>query len=284
MRAFKIGVEGIEEVDLDLDELLTDDVTWDCISLDNGHDVWCNDFGLIKEHPLTAIVDDRHRVPLPAVILAVDDEGSVGATLTMKEVRTLVRIDRKGAGFFGPQFEQDDSPVIGYDSVTDFDGVRHPWRVVVAFQDGVSAPKEWLVRIPEGEYQTSTMHPVHGDLTKLPFTSEQQAEAICLAMRLMGHDVTRDAWQSSENAVERRLEELGVLLHCIVVAEPDDPADYDDVQGIGGLAGHEVSNLLDDELLNRRLDEWHDRHVAAERPQTPRATAQGDAASENHSA
>lgn len=284
MRAFRIETDGITEVDADLEELLTDDVTWDCVSLDNGHDVWCDDFGFLKDHPLTAIVDDRHRVPLPAVILAADGESSADATLTMEDVRTLVRIDRKGAGFFGPQFERDDSPVIGYDSITDLDGVRHPWRVVIAFDDGEHAPKEWLVRVPEGEYQTSTMHPVHGDLTKLPSTPEQQAEAICLALRLMGHDVTRDAWRSSENAVERRLEELGVLVHCIVVAEPDDPAEYDDVQGIGGLAGHEASHLLNGELLNRRLGEWHDRHVAAQKPQTSRVTAQGDAASEYQAA
>lgn len=92
MRAFKIDESGVTEIDAELGEILNPDLCWDCVSLANGHDVWVDDEGLFKDPVVIATIDDRHRVPLPAFVLSHQDERSVAATLSLAEMRALVRI------------------------------------------------------------------------------------------------------------------------------------------------------------------------------------------------
>ena len=42
MKAFRIGVDGVEEVVVDPSDLLADDIHWDCVSLGEAHELWCS--------------------------------------------------------------------------------------------------------------------------------------------------------------------------------------------------------------------------------------------------
>lgn len=251
MRAFKIGQGGIIELNESLESMISPESTWDCLRLPNGHGVWVDDEGLFKQPVLTATIDEAHRVPLPAYILGEDGERCADATLSMAEVRNLVRIDRHAARYWDNHHESVDIPAIGFDWAADAAGDYHPWRAVLVFDDGEHEHHEFLISRHESPNSAPALHSLKGDLTRVPHDGRAQAEAICLAMRLRGHDVASIAFTAADNIVEKRLAELGVRVICTVIHHPDDEADFDDPLGIGGVAGHEIGHLLDGEIRGR---------------------------------
>lgn len=273
MKAFRIDTNGVTEIEGEETDILTRDIHWDCVTLDDTHDVWVNDEGLLGYKPLLARIGTRDRLPLPAYILGADGEDCVDATLTLREVRALVRIDRRTGS---PEVLNGmDLPAIGIDSAIDADGALQPWRAVLAFPGDERNAVEFLIRLPRnGEYQSPTVHPIHGDLFELPLGPEEQALAISDAMRLEGFDfvgASDDHWKTS---VMMHLRDHGVSVSGVMMYMPPDIKDFDDPYGIGKFAGHEIAHIQDEELRMRRLHEWHEEY---KRQEADAAAANGQA-------
>ncbi|MCD2323040.1 hypothetical protein LQ953_03305 [Sphingomonas sp. IC-56] len=61
---------------------------WSCLDYDDGHDVWCNDWGLVEPDLVLAWVGRARRVPLPAYIRGADGEDSCDPHVAMADVRS----------------------------------------------------------------------------------------------------------------------------------------------------------------------------------------------------
>lgn len=92
MRAFKIDLDGVTELDAEEHEILDPDKVWDCASLDADHDVWVEDGSLFTAFA-TATVGGRHGLPLPAYVVGARGEDTVDATLDIETLRTMVALD-----------------------------------------------------------------------------------------------------------------------------------------------------------------------------------------------
>lgn len=90
MRALRVDVDGIAEVEVPEDFLELSDFDWDCIGLDNGHDAWVRDDALFRPRVNVARIGARSRVPLPAYVLGVDGERTVGATMALDDLKAEV--------------------------------------------------------------------------------------------------------------------------------------------------------------------------------------------------
>lgn len=92
MKAFKVDMGGVEEIDMPEDFITaeTADWDWDCVRLDNGHDAWVRDDALFQPSLSTATFGARPNVPLPAYVMGTDGERTVAATMTLDEVGALV--------------------------------------------------------------------------------------------------------------------------------------------------------------------------------------------------
>lgn len=92
MKAIKVDMDGVEEIEMPDDFVLSETVgwDWDCVRLDNGHDAWVRDDALFQPTLSVATFGDRPNVPLPAFIMGADGERTVGATMTVDEASALV--------------------------------------------------------------------------------------------------------------------------------------------------------------------------------------------------
>lgn len=100
MRAFRIDVEGVAEVDLADDFLEASDRDWDYFQLDAFHDVWVDDMGLYAADLELARVGPNGTVPLPAYVFGSDRGRTVGATLSIDEMMTQVSDRRRSTMSF----------------------------------------------------------------------------------------------------------------------------------------------------------------------------------------
>lgn len=92
MRAFKIDVDGVTEVDVAADFLDTSDQIWDKFDLDPHHDVWVDDEGLLADVVELARVGPNPNTPLPAYVLGWAGERVCGASLSLEEVQAMVTL------------------------------------------------------------------------------------------------------------------------------------------------------------------------------------------------
>ncbi|WP_174290976.1 hypothetical protein [Sphingomonas bacterium] len=97
MQAFRIDLDGVTEVDLADDFLVASGVMWDYFELDAKHVVYVDDMGMFAERVDLASVGPNRATPLPAYVLGVDGEDTVGATMSFADVRALVPNVRPGA-------------------------------------------------------------------------------------------------------------------------------------------------------------------------------------------
>lgn len=92
MKAFKVDMEGVEEIDMPEDFDIADAAgwDWDCVRLDGGHDAWVRDDALLQPQLSVATFGDCPNVPLPAYVMGVDGERTVTATMSLGQVEALV--------------------------------------------------------------------------------------------------------------------------------------------------------------------------------------------------
>lgn len=92
MRTLRINRDKtIDEIDADPDEWM-DDHDWDAARLDDvRHDVWVHDEGLFEPGVVVATIGDRTNLPLPAWITGYDGDEMAAATLTVDELRGMLR-------------------------------------------------------------------------------------------------------------------------------------------------------------------------------------------------
>jgi hypothetical protein len=90
MKAFRIDMDGVAEVDVPEDFLRTSEQTWDCFELDAGHYVWVDDEGLFADKLELACVGSNGTAALPAYVLGASGGKTVGATMSLEDARAQV--------------------------------------------------------------------------------------------------------------------------------------------------------------------------------------------------
>lgn len=245
MKGFRIGVDGVDQIDIDPDALMSDDITWDCVSLGDDHELWADDQGLSKAVLRVADIGPLRNIPLPAYVLGASGENSADASFDIEQMRSMVRIE-------GPSWTPEaGDPVLGLEVRFDQDLGIHPWRAVLAFPKEMMHSREFLMRIPEGHsYHGGISDPDHGDLTELPLTAAQQADAIAGILSRRGASTVRVNLTNANTDLVRLLEEGGIAVQLQeVVFVPDDQ--LDNSYEIGGEAGHEICQLMDPAMTER---------------------------------
>lgn len=92
MKAFKIDVNGVTEVNADESQILVKEICWDCVGLNPQHDIWVDDEGLFKPKLALARIGHLSGVPLPAYVCGVEGERAVDATIGLDDLRAIVTI------------------------------------------------------------------------------------------------------------------------------------------------------------------------------------------------
>lgn len=87
MRAIFVDGDGFEEIDVFEDFPRRSSHDWDCFDLGEDHVVWVLDDGLFRPGVVLATFGDRPNIPLPAYILGRDGERTVGATISVADLR-----------------------------------------------------------------------------------------------------------------------------------------------------------------------------------------------------
>lgn len=90
MRAFRIDMIGVTEIDVPDDFLEQSDLCWDCFAVDAAHDVWVDDMGLNGPEPDLARIGSNGAVPLPAYVFGSAGERTVSASMSIEDVEALV--------------------------------------------------------------------------------------------------------------------------------------------------------------------------------------------------
>ena len=182
MRAIRITSSHVAEIDVDPDQFFNNGVTWDCVSIDEGHDAWIADDSL--SHPCTTFVriGALRNVPLPAYVFGASGEQSVDATLDVAFARSLVRFGRQWTASSG------DLPMIGFEMRIDQRGTAWPWRALISFPGERDKLSEHLIGIPSNrECLPSNDHPIYGDLRAIKPGQAPGADAIVEELRTRGH-------------------------------------------------------------------------------------------------
>lgn len=240
MRAFRIDVGGVTEIDADLADILTKDHTWDCVGFDDVHDVWVHDEGLARAGIRFANIGGRRNLPLPAYLLGVDGERSVACTLDLEDVKARVQIH--------PPADQLTIPAIGLDARQDEFGVLQPWRALLAFPGACRHATEHLFRLPEGRsYRQPTACPRLGNLFELPSSLEEQASRIVEVVRERGFQAVTMATDHKGGPLHQLLAANGFAIDFQDV-HFDADGFCDDPFYLQGEAGHEVAHLAKPEL------------------------------------
>ncbi|WCP14064.1 hypothetical protein sphantq_02506 [Sphingobium sp. AntQ-1] len=144
MKAYKIDEFGVKEVDADPDALLDGEVTWDCVSVDEQHDIWVDDFGLSNPDAYFADIGDRPNIPLPVYVFGAQGENTVAATLDLDAVIAMTRLHE------APYDATHGLPMLAMDVKMDAEGQLQPWRAVLAFPRTIHRYREYLMRLPDG--------------------------------------------------------------------------------------------------------------------------------------
>lgn len=256
MRAFRIDLDGVAEIDADEKDILVDEVSWDYASLDPDHDVWVHDEGLVRPGLAFARIGSAGRLPLPAYILGIEGETTVGASLALEDVRRMVRIiDRSIASC------PTTKALMGIDSK--LGGPRpgyHEWRVVVALPGDDRNVHSFYMRLPDASFISGVHEDGHGDLRELAFTPEQQYPVIAAHLRRAGVTTISIPVWSDHLPVVAALEEEGFTFEAVEMPIPQNG--YKDSFGIGGEGGFQIELLLKPglaEWIKSKEDEEIDR-------------------------
>jgi hypothetical protein len=92
VKALKIDLSGVSEINAHEDEILAEDVCWSCVSLDSEHDLWIDDDGIFRPGVVFATIGRHAHIPLPAYVCGADGERTTDARLSLEDLRTIVRI------------------------------------------------------------------------------------------------------------------------------------------------------------------------------------------------
>ena len=242
MKAFKIDVDGVTEVDQDLSEILAADVSWDYAEFDSEHDTWVHDMGLSRTGLRFADIGARRDLPLPAYVLGVQGEHTVAAKHGIETVRSLVKIH--------PPADYLTVPAIGLDIRQSAFGYFRPFRALVAFPGECYLATEFLMQLPKMEYRRPTSCPRFGDLFKLPKSLEDQAVSIINLIRGRGFNAVTMAADHKGMPLHREFVEAGIEVEFLDVHFPKDNT-CDDPFGLDGEAAHEIAHLAKPDLRER---------------------------------
>ena len=90
MRILRIDDDlTVAEMDVEKDDWMTKDVDWDMIRIDERHDAWVDDAGMLRVGAKYGVVAGQ-RIPLPAFVAGVDGERTVGATIEVDALRAMI--------------------------------------------------------------------------------------------------------------------------------------------------------------------------------------------------
>lgn len=92
MRAIFVDGDGFEEIDVFEDFPKRSRYDWDCFRLNDDHVVWVLDDGLFRPNVVLATFGDRPNIPLPAYILGLEGERTVGATMSIDDLRSQAKL------------------------------------------------------------------------------------------------------------------------------------------------------------------------------------------------
>lgn len=92
MKAFKIDVDGVTELNGERREILDPEMTWDYASISDTHDVVVEDGSLFTSTAFATIGPLKH-IPLPAFIFGLHKGETVDATLDIDEVRAMFALE-----------------------------------------------------------------------------------------------------------------------------------------------------------------------------------------------
>lgn len=92
MKTIKIDETGaVEAIDWSFEDAEDDGVLYDAVSLGEDHAIYVDDEGLFRDRVVVCQVGDIPNLPLPAMIVGVAGERDVDATLTVDQVKAMIR-------------------------------------------------------------------------------------------------------------------------------------------------------------------------------------------------
>ena len=90
MRVLRIERDlTITEHEMETEDWMTSDISWDAKEIGVGHDVWVDDEGLFSPISTIATVGGQ-KVPLPAYVLGCNGERTVGATMSIRALQAMI--------------------------------------------------------------------------------------------------------------------------------------------------------------------------------------------------
>jgi len=92
VKAFRIDLSGVSEIDARQNEILTQDICWSCVSLDAEHDLWIDDEGMFRPGVVFGTIGQHTRIPLPAYVCGAEGERTTDAKFSLDDLRPMVRI------------------------------------------------------------------------------------------------------------------------------------------------------------------------------------------------
>lgn len=95
MKAFKVDMDGVTEVDMPDDFVIASDFDWDIVRLGKDHGAWVRDDALSQPALAVATVCDTPNVPLPAYVLGIVGGRRVNATMSLDELDAQVSQRRR---------------------------------------------------------------------------------------------------------------------------------------------------------------------------------------------
>jgi hypothetical protein len=91
MRILKIHVDKtITEHDLETDQWMSEEISWDCCNVDSEHDIWFDDNSIENPNSTHCFIKTHH-IPLPAYVTGFSEETTIGAKMSVDELYRLIR-------------------------------------------------------------------------------------------------------------------------------------------------------------------------------------------------
>jgi hypothetical protein len=91
MKVLRVDRHGVTEVEADEQDILSPEITWDTLTFDGAHDIWCDDEGLFVPEAFMASIGKHRRVPLPAYLIGVSGERAVVTSMSADELQFMVK-------------------------------------------------------------------------------------------------------------------------------------------------------------------------------------------------
>lgn len=244
MRTLRIDVDGITELDLDEDGIRTPDRSWDCVALDDGHDIWVDDSGLFRSPGRVAAFGDR-RIPIPGFVLGAKGENSVAATIGIERVRELVKPNQSLIASIPAPFA-----ALTVSTCSDPSGTA-VWRVIIALPGESDNVVEFLMRTPgerifDGEGNRLAC--------SVPFSAEEQILALQYLLQRHGVSMIAVTTWTANTEVVQTLGDVGIEIRVENNA-PHHPV-LGTTYGIGGAEELELQAVLDPTLPEFDWDEF----------------------------